>query len=340
MRVLAVPVLAAALLAGCAATKKPVVPAEQLWKEGNQAFSDEAWELAVERYKALLDQHPFDPNAEEAELKIAQAHYLAHRYAEAIAAFGDFERMHPTSPNLPLVEYHLGMAYLAQASTSVRDQRPHLLPQPGRPVPDQPLGGEGPAAGAGVPRVARAARDGRRRLVPAPPQPARRRGPAAGSPARISGDGRDGRGAAHLRRLLCRPQREGRRAARARHPRPLPPRRSPRGRRARASRPCPRPGRRRPAAAAPRAARGHGEPSRPPEPPGGGLRLPEPAPDDAAGALALLTPGPTPVPQIDTPRRFGLARPLRGKRPHKPYPEWQRDRPREATATSPRWTRC
>jgi outer membrane protein assembly factor BamD len=123
MRVLAVPVLAAALLAGCAATKKPVVPAEQLWKEGNQAFSDEAWELAVERYKALLDQHPFDPNAEEAELKIAQAHYLAHRYAEAIAAFGDFERMHPTSPNLPLVEYHLGMAYLAQASTSDRDQQ-------------------------------------------------------------------------------------------------------------------------------------------------------------------------------------------------------------------------
>src|SRR5579884_698928 len=92
MRVLAVPVLAAALLAGCAATKKPVVPAEQLWKEGNQAFSDEAWELAVERYKALLDQHPFDPNAEEAELKIAQAH-------------------------------HLGMAYLAQASTSDRDQQ-------------------------------------------------------------------------------------------------------------------------------------------------------------------------------------------------------------------------
>jgi outer membrane protein assembly factor BamD len=123
MRALAVPMLAAALLAGCAATKKPVVPAEQLWKEGNQAFADEAWELAVERYKALLDQHPFDPNAEEAELKIAQAHYLAQRYAEAIAAFGDFERMHPTSPNLPLVEYHLGMAYLAQASTSDRDRQ-------------------------------------------------------------------------------------------------------------------------------------------------------------------------------------------------------------------------
>ncbi|HLK11765.1 MAG TPA: outer membrane protein assembly factor BamD [Candidatus Binatia bacterium] len=123
MRALAVLVAAAALVAACAATKKPVVPADQLWKEGNQAFQDEAWELAVERYKALLDQHPFDANAEEAELKIAQAHYLAHRYAEAIAAFGDFERMHPTSPNLALVEYHLGMSYLEQSSTSDRDQQ-------------------------------------------------------------------------------------------------------------------------------------------------------------------------------------------------------------------------
>jgi outer membrane protein assembly factor BamD len=109
-------------VAGCA-TKKKLVPPDKLWAEGNEAFQNEAWEIAVERYKALLDQHPFDPNAEEAELKIGQAHYLAGRYAEAIAAFSDFERMHPTSQNLAFVEYHLGMAYLAQRTTSDRDQQ-------------------------------------------------------------------------------------------------------------------------------------------------------------------------------------------------------------------------
>src|ERR1041384_8787005 len=109
---------------GCA-NKKPIVPPEKLWAEGEEAFHDEAYELAVQRYKKLLDQHPFDPRAEEAELKIAQSHYLAQRYAEAIAAFGDFERMHPTSPELPSIEYHLGMSYLAQASTSDRDQQGH-----------------------------------------------------------------------------------------------------------------------------------------------------------------------------------------------------------------------
>jgi outer membrane protein assembly factor BamD len=110
---------------GCAHHKKPIVPPEKLWSEAEEAYHNEAWELAVEKYKALLDQHPFDPRAEEAELRIAQSHYQAERYAEAIAAFGDFERMHPTSAELPNVEYHLGMSYLAQASTSDRDQQAH-----------------------------------------------------------------------------------------------------------------------------------------------------------------------------------------------------------------------
>jgi outer membrane protein assembly factor BamD len=112
------------VVVGCSA-KKPIVPPDKLWSEGNEAFDDEAYEIAVARFKALLDQHPFDDHAEEAELKIAQAHYYAQRFPEAIAAFGDFERMHPTSPNLPLVEYHLGLSYVAQASTSDRDQQSH-----------------------------------------------------------------------------------------------------------------------------------------------------------------------------------------------------------------------
>jgi len=117
--------LAVALVAlGCAG-KKPIIPPDKLWGEAEEAFNIDAYELAVDRYKKLLDQHPFDQHAEEAELKIALSYYKAQRWAEAIAAFGDFERMHPTSAELPAVEYHLGMAYLAQASTSDRDQQSH-----------------------------------------------------------------------------------------------------------------------------------------------------------------------------------------------------------------------
>jgi len=117
--------LAAALLAFGCASKKPIIPPEKLWGEAEEAFKDDAYELAVDRYKKLVDQHPFDPHAEEAELKIALSYYKAERWAEAIAAFGDFERMHPTSNELAEVEYYLGMAYLAQASTADRDQQSH-----------------------------------------------------------------------------------------------------------------------------------------------------------------------------------------------------------------------
>ncbi len=117
--------LAVALVAFGCAGKKPIIPPDKLWGEAEDAFNIEAYELAVDRYKKLLDQHPFDQHAEEAELKIALSYYKAQRWAEAIAAFGDFERMHPTSVELPAVEYHLGMAYLAQASTSDRDQQSH-----------------------------------------------------------------------------------------------------------------------------------------------------------------------------------------------------------------------
>src|SRR5262249_40106349 len=103
--------------------KKPALPSGQLWAEGNQAMQDEAWQLATERYKALLEQYPFDPNSEEAELKIAEAYFNSQRYAEAIAAYGDFERMHPTSDNLAEIEYRRGMAYLAQHRSSDRDQQ-------------------------------------------------------------------------------------------------------------------------------------------------------------------------------------------------------------------------
>jgi len=115
--------LCAVVLCAACAGKKPLVPADQLWTQGNEAMQDEAYELAVERYKKLLDTYPFDPNAEEAELKIAEAHFNAKRYSEAIAAYGDFERMHPTSDNLPEIEYLRGMAYLAQHRSSDRDQQ-------------------------------------------------------------------------------------------------------------------------------------------------------------------------------------------------------------------------
>jgi outer membrane protein assembly factor BamD len=110
-----------AALAACSAKKK-MEPAGDLWTTANEAYDIEAYDLAVERYKMLLDQYPFNENAEEAELRIGYAYFLAGRYDEAMAAFEDFERMHPTSTNLASVEYHRGLASLARYKTPDRDR--------------------------------------------------------------------------------------------------------------------------------------------------------------------------------------------------------------------------
>jgi outer membrane protein assembly factor BamD len=105
---------------GCAARRQPT--AEESYSSASEYFDTGAYEIAVREYKQLLDQHPFSEHVEEAEIKIAQSYYLMGRYAEAVAAFSDFERMHPTSPETPMVTYYLGMSYLQQMRPPDRDQ--------------------------------------------------------------------------------------------------------------------------------------------------------------------------------------------------------------------------
>jgi len=105
---------------GCG-TPKRMTP-DEYYKEGTAAFEDENYPVAITQYNELLDQFPFDPHAEEAELKIAEAHYKREAYPEAIAALSDFQRMHPMSPHLARVYYLLGESYMDQMVTIDRDQ--------------------------------------------------------------------------------------------------------------------------------------------------------------------------------------------------------------------------
>jgi outer membrane protein assembly factor BamD len=113
-------VLVLALPAACAS--KPKLSADEYYKEATAAFEAKDYEGAINRYKELLDQHPFSGHAEEAELRIARSYYNDKRYPEAITALNDFQRMHPMSPHVALVYYLLGKSYMDQMSTIDRDQ--------------------------------------------------------------------------------------------------------------------------------------------------------------------------------------------------------------------------
>ena len=57
-----------------------------------------------------------------AELKIAEAHFLAEEYIEAAVAYEAFLKNHPDSPRVPDVLYQLGLSYSYQILASDQDQ--------------------------------------------------------------------------------------------------------------------------------------------------------------------------------------------------------------------------
>ncbi len=93
-----------------------------MFEEANREFERRNFFTASTLYDELLEQYPFSEVAELARLRVAHAYYLNGKYEKAIAAFGDFERLHPTSPRIPFVEYTIGMCYLEQIESRDRDQ--------------------------------------------------------------------------------------------------------------------------------------------------------------------------------------------------------------------------
>ena len=59
----------------------------------------------------------------DAELKIADAHYLNQQYPEAITEFKEFQSLHPNNENIPFVVFRLGQAYFDQFTSTDREQK-------------------------------------------------------------------------------------------------------------------------------------------------------------------------------------------------------------------------
>ncbi len=107
-------------VAACSLRKPPT--GEDYYAQGQLNFGNHEYNASIENYQRLIDQFPFSPFAEDAEMKIGLAHYQMQDYAEAIGALDDFQRMHPTSKNLDLVNYYIGMSYYVQMGREDQDQ--------------------------------------------------------------------------------------------------------------------------------------------------------------------------------------------------------------------------
>ncbi len=122
MRRALVTVVALSLLPMFACSLRKPPTGEDFYAQGQRNFTDHEYNAAIENYQRLIDQYPFSPYAEDAEMKIGLAHYQMKDYAEAVGSLDDFQRMHPTSKNLDLVDYYIAMSYYDQIGREDQDQ--------------------------------------------------------------------------------------------------------------------------------------------------------------------------------------------------------------------------
>jgi outer membrane protein assembly factor BamD len=107
-------------IAGCAARKPP--SGENYYVKATEEYTSHFYQPAIDDYQKLIDQYPFSPYAEEAEMNIGLAYYKSHNYAESIGALNDFLRMHPTSKHVEEASYYLAMAHYTQIGRPDQDQ--------------------------------------------------------------------------------------------------------------------------------------------------------------------------------------------------------------------------
>ncbi len=111
------------LLAACA---KPTVPpprlADYYLEQGEDFFERGLYDDAIASWEKVRESY-YSPELNAiAELKIAEAYYMAERYEEAAAAYEDFLKQHPDHEKTSRANYELGMSYYNQRLSLDRDQ--------------------------------------------------------------------------------------------------------------------------------------------------------------------------------------------------------------------------
>lgn len=131
------PVLLAALLAGCGTFKDEDKTAtwspNRIYAEAKDELSAGAYDKAIPLFEKLEGRAAGTPLAQQAQLERAYAHYKANDQAQALATLDRFIKLHPASPALDYALYlkgvvnfndNLGMfSFLTKQDLSERDQK-------------------------------------------------------------------------------------------------------------------------------------------------------------------------------------------------------------------------
>ena len=114
-----------ALLLGCAGKGVKTIEGdpETLYRQGLTRFNKRDYSEALKKFEQLKSSFPDSPPYTTwAELKVGDCHFFMKGYVEAIAAYQEFKKIHPTHEEMPYVQYQIGMAHFNQMLSHDRDQ--------------------------------------------------------------------------------------------------------------------------------------------------------------------------------------------------------------------------
>ena len=105
---------ALALLSGCSTTNNKALPyqgesAEYIYAKGHQQIKDEDYYLAIDSFRSLNAQYPFQKYTEMGNLELIYAYYQDGQPEMALGLAHQFLKAYPTSKYLGYVYYMMGI---------------------------------------------------------------------------------------------------------------------------------------------------------------------------------------------------------------------------------------
>lgn len=88
--------------------------AESNYKLGMARMEDSLFQEAIKYFTFVKDRFPYSKYAALSDLRIADAHFLAREYTEAIDQYKRFIRLHPSHDEVPYATFKIGVGYYKQ----------------------------------------------------------------------------------------------------------------------------------------------------------------------------------------------------------------------------------
>jgi outer membrane protein assembly factor BamD len=125
---LLLPLVVLTFICGCSTVKgwfgakKPDRPPDVMADEGIKQLKKKKYEDAIDTFGRVRDRYPYSEQALLAQIKLADAYFYKKKYDEALNAYKEFEKLHPTNKAVPYCVFRQGLCFYRQRTTIDRDQ--------------------------------------------------------------------------------------------------------------------------------------------------------------------------------------------------------------------------